>query len=161
MSSTASLGFRIEGVHLHDDEAAASAHDWKSLRKRDDVMGAFCGYLRSHSRAMAFREQLTQLRSALDASEWFRQHECVGSSLLFVYDAEDAGGISPRGGGSSSPRGGPPPGPRLRMIDFAKTVPVDAGHSLDHRRAWELGNREDGYLAGVDSLIEVLDEIEW
>ena len=66
----------------------------------------------------------------------------VGSSLLFVYDEDD---------------GGPPPS--CWMIDFAKTQQVDAAAvpppGLTHRAKWELGNHEDGYLSGLDSLIDV------
>ena len=68
--------------------------------------------------------------------------EVVGSSLLFVYDEDD---------------GGPPPS--CWMIDFAKTQQVDAAAvpppGLTHRAKWELGNHEDGYLSGLDSLIDV------
>ena len=68
--------------------------------------------------------------------------EVVGSSLLFVYDEDD---------------GGPPPS--CWMIDFAKTMQVDAAAvpppGLTHRAKWELGNHEDGYLSGLDSLIDV------
>ena len=42
------------------------------------------------------------------------------------------------------------------MIDFAKTVPVPGGATLTHRDPWELGNHEDGYLLGLDSLIATL-----
>ena len=79
---------------------------------------------------------------ALEASEFFATHEVVGSSLLFVYDEDD---------------GGPPPS--CWMIDFAKTQQVDAAavppSGLTHRAKWELGNHEDGYLSGLDSLIDV------
>ena len=41
------------------------------------------------------------------------------------------------------------------MIDFAKTIPVDSGLSLDHRTPWRIGTHEDGYLNGLDHLILV------
>ena len=40
------------------------------------------------------------------------------------------------------------------MIDFAKTSPLDSECKLTHRAPWELGNREDGYMRGLDSLCE-------
>ena len=42
------------------------------------------------------------------------------------------------------------------MIDFAKTLPF-GDHTLDHRSPWQVGNHEDGYLVGIDNLIEVSD----
>ena len=39
------------------------------------------------------------------------------------------------------------------MIDFAKTLSVDK--ELTHREPWVVGNHEDGYLTGLDNLIEV------
>jgi hypothetical protein len=41
------------------------------------------------------------------------------------------------------------------MIDFAKTAALPAGATLTHRAPWTSGNREDGYLTGVDSLLDV------
>ena len=40
------------------------------------------------------------------------------------------------------------------MIDFAKTSPVH-DHILTHRDAWQLGNHEEGYLMGLDNLVDV------
>ncbi len=41
------------------------------------------------------------------------------------------------------------------MIDFCKALPVDNDLTLDHRSPWTLGNHEDGYLTGLDNLIQV------
>ena len=60
--------------------------------------------------------------------------QIIGSSLLIMYDAEICGAW---------------------MIDFAKTIPVDNGLSLDHRMPWRIGTHEDGYLSGLDNLILV------
>ena len=32
----------------------------------------------------------------------------------------------------------------VRLIDFAKVVPLEPGRRLTHRDAWQPGNREDG-----------------
>lgn len=60
----------------------------------------------------------------------------VGSSLLFVHDQTGKAGIW--------------------MIDFGKTVPMPPPLSLDHRSSWVEGNREDGYLWGLDNFIDIL-----
>ena len=44
-------------------------------------------------------------------------------------------------------------------IDFAKTLRVESGQSLNHRDKWVLGNHEDGYLTGLDNLIAVSEII--
>ncbi len=41
------------------------------------------------------------------------------------------------------------------MIDFAKTMPVEAGTQLTHRAVWQEGNHEDGYLFGLDNMISI------
>lgn len=61
--------------------------------------------------------------------------QVVGSSLLFVHDASGKA--------------------RVWMIDFGKTVPLPDPQTLDHRTAWVEGNREDGYLWGLDNLIDI------
>lgn len=62
--------------------------------------------------------------------------QVVGSSLLFVHDASGKA--------------------RVWMIDFGKTVPLPDPRTLDHRTPWVEGNREDGYLWGLDNLIDIL-----
>jgi len=61
--------------------------------------------------------------------------QVIGSSLLFIHDSKKAG---------------------IWMIDFGKTVPLPEGMTLNHNTQWERGNREDGYLTGVDSLLSIL-----
>lgn len=42
------------------------------------------------------------------------------------------------------------------MIDFAKTMHLPENlPSLSHRLKWQVGNHEDGYLFGLDNLIQV------
>lgn len=132
-----------------------------------------------------YLQRLEELRSALEQSQFFRTHEVrrtpfwllltdllsvllicynpisaaylnslvllvyrlqvVGSSLLFVHDASGKA--------------------KVWMIDFGKTVPLQTPQTLDHRTPWVEGNREDGYLWGLDNLIDIfstmLPETPW
>lgn len=45
------------------------------------------------------------------------------------------------------------------MIDFGKTTPLPEGQTLQHDIPWQEGNREDGYLSGLDNLIDILTEM--
>lgn len=83
----------------------------------------------------ALLEQLRRMRAALEASEFLRSHECLGTSVLLVADEKGRGGAF--------------------WIDFAKTRPLPEGLAVDHRSPWQLGNHEDGILLGLDRLIEV------
>ncbi|XP_075008240.1 inositol-trisphosphate 3-kinase A isoform X2 [Calonectris borealis] len=103
ISSSANLGFRIEGIK-------------KKYLKR-----------------------LQEIHIILESSDFFKRHEVVGSSLLFVHD----------GSGNAN----------VWLIDFGKTTLLPDGQTLDHRIPWQEGNREDGYLLGLDNLIGILESI--
>ncbi|KAL0176321.1 hypothetical protein M9458_028651, partial [Cirrhinus mrigala] len=60
------------------------------------------------------------------------------SSLLFVHDSSSKANIW--------------------MIDFGKTIPTPEDVQLRHDVPWVEGNREDGYLIGLTSLITLLGE---
>lgn len=62
--------------------------------------------------------------------------QVVGSSLLFVHDHT---GLA-----------------KVWMIDFGKTVALPDQQTLSHRLPWAEGNREDGYLWGLDNMIGLL-----
>ena len=83
---------------------------------------------RDLAKGIAWR--LDELQGVLRDSKLFFQHEFVGSTLLFLADVTGRTSVS--------------------MIDFGVTKAVEGG--LRHDVAWELGNREDGYLTGLDNL---------
>ena len=64
--------------------------------------------------------------------------QLIGSSLLFVHDTTKA---------------------CVWLIDFGKTVPAPNGLAIDHKSPWEVGNHEDGYLIGVQNLINIFSDI--
>ena len=64
--------------------------------------------------------------------------QLIGSSLLFVHDSTKA---------------------CVWLIDFGKTVPAPNGITIDHKSPWEVGNHEDGYLIGVQNLINIFSDL--
>ena len=145
-SSTATLGWRIEGISRAGEDECP--HNCKELREVSDLKRALLWFTDGRPEVhAAFVAQLRELRTALEGSEWFGRHEVVGSSLLFVYDGE--GGASPAASAS------------VKMIDFAKTAAVAEGAPrLSHRAQWVVGNREDGYMTGLDSLLATWESLK-
>ncbi len=62
----------------------------------------------------------------------------IGSSLLFVHDEKNAS---------------------VWLIDFAKTIILPSDVKIDHASEWIVGNHEDGYLIGLNNLIDVFVEM--
>lgn len=62
----------------------------------------------------------------------------IGSSLLFVHDSKKA---------------------TIGIIDFGKTRTLPNHIQINHKSEWIDGNHEDGYLIGIDNLIEIFEEI--
>ncbi|XP_056141400.1 inositol-trisphosphate 3-kinase C [Lampris incognitus] len=137
LSSTATLGFRIEGVRKANGECHTN---FKRTRSREQVMEALKDFADSNPQIMrGYLWRLKQLRWVLETSDFFRTHEVVGSSLLFVHDGTGKTGVW--------------------MIDFGKTVALPPSITLDHRTPWVEGNREDGYLWGLDNLVDIMSDI--
>lgn len=134
ISSSASLGFRIEGVKKEDGSVC---RDFKKTKTIPQIVKVFEDFVNKDDDIWAgYLQQLEELRSVLEASPFFLSHEVIGSSLLFMHDASGRA--------------------RVRMIDFGKTSALPEGRRLSHRRRWEEGNREDGYLWGFDKLVELV-----
>ncbi|KAK4326925.1 hypothetical protein Pmani_002580 [Petrolisthes manimaculis] len=136
MSSSRSLGFRIEALKMAGCEAVT---ELQTVRSRSDVTATMSGYVKGRETTKRqIISRLKHLRDVFSSSPFFQTHEVIGSSILIIYDDDKAG---------------------VWMIDFAKTVPVEEGISIDHRTSWTLGNHEEGYLTGIDNLIKVVEEV--
>lgn len=83
-------------------------------------------------------QRLKAIRATLLRSDFFQTHEVIGSSLLFVHDRNQAS---------------------IWLIDFAKTVSLPEGANITHTNEWIVGNHEDGYLIGINNLIQIFEEI--
>ncbi|GBP02723.1 Inositol-trisphosphate 3-kinase B [Eumeta japonica] len=89
--------------------------------------------------AMArYIQRLRAIRATLECSDFFRSHEVIGSSLLFVRSQTG----------------------QCLVNRFCQNCAV-AGKSL-HRsfQYLEVGNHEDGYLIGINNLIDIFSELE-
>lgn len=135
LSSTLELGFRLEAVRVGGE----SDKKLKTVRTRDEVLARFRYFIQSRADVKEqFCRQLDVLREALAASAFFKTHEVVGSSLLFVYDA--TGRVN------------------LKMIDFGKTIPRE---NPLHTERWDAAtlNHADGYMLGFENLVSVFRDV--
>ncbi|XP_034473170.1 inositol-trisphosphate 3-kinase A isoform X2 [Drosophila innubila] len=137
ISSTATLGFRIEGIKKSD---GTSSKDFKTTKSREQIKLAFSEFLSGHPHILPrYIQRLRAIRATLAVSEFFQTHEVIGSSLLFVHDQTHAS---------------------VWLIDFAKTVALPEQLHIDHYSAWKVGNHEDGYLIGINNLIDIFVELQ-
>lgn len=132
ISSTASLGFRIEGVKKAD---GSSTRDFKRTKTKEQVKAAILDFTDGiQSVLQKYFHRLLAIYADLERSPFFSNHEVIGSSLLFVHDDQNAG---------------------IWIIDFAKTIPLPPNLQITHRDLWQVGNHEDGYLIGIINLIDI------
>ncbi|KAM3860988.1 inositol-trisphosphate 3-kinase A-like [Diretmus argenteus] len=137
ISSTATLGFRIEGIKMEDGTVN---RDFKKTKTREQVTLAFHDFVKGNNDIMnCYLNRLKDIRDTLEISPFFKTHEVIGSSLLFVHDSRGRA--------------------KVWMIDFGKTTPLPDGQELNHRALWVEGNREDGYLSGLDSLLDIISSM--
>ncbi|OCT84016.1 inositol-trisphosphate 3-kinase B [Xenopus laevis] len=134
VSSTALLGFRIEGATI---EGGPVHKDFKQMKSREKIMETFVTFTKGQKNILeAYVRRLENMEKVLQESEFFRTHEVIGSSLLFVHDRR---GFS-----------------NVWMIDFGKTSPAPTHLTLRHDIVWERGNHEDGYLLGLRNLTHTI-----
>ncbi|CAL4165053.1 unnamed protein product, partial [Meganyctiphanes norvegica] len=137
ISSTATLGFRIEGIRRGD---GTSSKDFKTTRTREHVLSVLTSFLQGYPFAASrYVQRLKAIKVTLEASPFFNTHELIGSSLLFVHNESAAS---------------------VWMIDFAKTSPLPKKVSITHREPWSEGTHEDGYLLGMDNIIDLFVRLE-
>ncbi|XP_029902670.1 inositol-trisphosphate 3-kinase B-like [Myripristis murdjan] len=137
ISSTATLGFRIEGIKKEDGTVN---RDFKKTKTREQVTTAFHDFVKGNNDILkGYRARLKDIRDTLEISPFFKTHEVIGSSLLFVHDNKGRA--------------------KVWMIDFGKTTPLPDGEELTHRASWVEGNREDGYLFGLDSVLDIISSM--
>ncbi|KAM9356685.1 inositol-trisphosphate 3-kinase C-like [Symphorus nematophorus] len=135
-SSTSTLGFRIEGIMMEDGSVQ---RDFRKIQTLAQVTEALLYFTRSQLDILrAYHSRLLALSNALKNSVFFRTHEVIGSSLLFVHDHSSRASVW--------------------MIDFGKTTPLPDTYELLHNVPWTEGSREDGYLIGLTSLITSLSQ---
>nr|XP_046267267.1 inositol-trisphosphate 3-kinase C isoform X3 [Scatophagus argus] len=73
LSSTATLGFRIEGFRKANEECHTN---FKRTKSKDQVMQALDNFVESSPHIVwGYLKRLKQLRQALEASDFFRTHE--------------------------------------------------------------------------------------
>nr|XP_055034868.1 inositol-trisphosphate 3-kinase B isoform X1 [Misgurnus anguillicaudatus]XP_055034870.1 inositol-trisphosphate 3-kinase B isoform X1 [Misgurnus anguillicaudatus] len=135
-STTSTLGFRIEGIVMGNGKVL---RDFYKTRTDAQVTETLLSFTKRQVHILkAYKSRLQALNETLQQSTFFSKHEIIGSSLLFVHDCNGKANIW--------------------MIDFGKTIPTPNGVQLRHDVPWVEGNREDGYLLGLISLISLLDE---
>jgi len=136
ISSTATLGFRIEGIK----KDGSSSKDFKTTATKEQVVGCFQNFLFGYPDAVSeYVRRLENIKCRLEGSEFFKGHELIGSSLLFVHDDKRS---------------------NIWLIDFGKTSPLPSDTKIDHKSAWEVGNHEDGYLIGLENIINIFKQLE-
>lgn len=133
-SSSKTLGFRIEGTTIN----GKSSRDFKQIKSSDQLVELFDKFAPKKEVLCQYLDQLKLLKNRCEMSPFFGQNEFIGSSLLFVHDHEKAG---------------------VWMIDFEKTSKLPPNTKISHANPWVLGSHEDGYLIGLNSLIQLFTRV--
>jgi len=140
VSSTSNLGFRIEGIKKGNKEPSK---DYKLTKSRTQVIDAFNYFIEKNLKVIEkYLDRLQEIKEKLQTSNTFARHEVIGSSLLFVHN-QDKEEITAN----------------VWMIDFGKTHKLPHDATNDHYKKWVEGNREDGYLMGLDNMMCIFEEV--
>ncbi|EDQ91117.1 uncharacterized protein MONBRDRAFT_24063 [Monosiga brevicollis MX1] len=141
LSSTNTLGLRVEAVKKAHEPPR---NDFQRVKLRSEVFRVIESFFpprdtepELHDRVKRrILDRLEAMRDKLPVSSFFKCHELIGSSLLFIYDSTGKAGVW--------------------MIDFGKTSRVDK--EIHHDLPWKLGSQEDGYLIGLDNIITMIGD---
>ncbi|CAB3224642.1 unnamed protein product [Arctia plantaginis] len=136
-SASAEQGFRIEAVKLPGQPPLTDLQKVREPHQIASTVARFLGNNEGARRAILAR--LREIRDLFERSDFFKTHEIVGSSIFIIYDDERVGAW---------------------LIDFAKTRNVPDGLRVDHRAKWEQGNHEEGFLYGLDRLIQTIENVK-
>lgn len=149
MSTSESLGFRVDAMSVPDTNGkSVSAEEAKKMATSAEVKACFLEYIAGRKDCWSvLLHKLKALRVLLEESDWFANHELIGSSLFFAFDCSNPDAQSCG----------------VWMIDFANATP--SARPLTHRAEWifneeEGGNQEEGYLSGLDNLIDLWEALE-
>ncbi|KAL1501898.1 hypothetical protein ABEB36_007135 [Hypothenemus hampei] len=135
-SSTCSQGFRIEAMKCR---GAPPVTDLKTVKSQEEVVRTLDTFLGGREEVrQRLLTRLSETRSKIEQSEFFKCREVVGSSLFIIYDDSKVG---------------------VWLIDFAKTNKLPEGKTVNHRTPWVQGNYEEGLLFGFDRLISIIESI--
>ncbi|XP_064553754.1 inositol-trisphosphate 3-kinase homolog isoform X2 [Drosophila montana] len=136
LSSSHSKGFRIEALRLRGRSPLKDLKTCRSSEQISQTIEQFLAARRSVQKELLKR--LKHMRLVIEQSAFFSRHEIIGSSLFIVYDDQRVGAW---------------------LIDFAKSRQLPPQLSVNHRSAWQPGNREEGLLRGMDELIHAFEEV--
>jgi 1D-myo-inositol-triphosphate 3-kinase len=151
-TTTVELGYRIEGIAgYRRNHPGSMQEELVAIQSREASCEAFMAFAEiaasddgqtadgasSSDIASQIQQNIAEFARVLGRSEFFRDHECIGTSILIVADTTGKVGTF--------------------WIDFAKTYPCM--QKITHTSCWERGNHEDGVLRGVDNLVLAWAEV--
>ncbi|XP_060597292.1 inositol-trisphosphate 3-kinase homolog isoform X3 [Ruditapes philippinarum] len=137
-SSTAEFGFRIEALRMSGETPSTNLKRVKSKEQIHGILSKFVNNSRVVQQDLVRR--LKEVKQHIEDSPFFMSHELIGCSVLVMHDKYDKCGVW--------------------VIDFSKTNPIQDGCEISHRLPWQIGNHEDGFLFGLDNLMQFFSDIE-
>jgi 1D-myo-inositol-triphosphate 3-kinase len=142
LGSVSTMQFRIEGYSTWSEKTQEPVATEKKvcakLQSQEDVVKHLHNFLSGATpQAQAkMKDDLLKITQVIPTSQFFKDHEVVGGSLLFVYVPGDADQTEAM----------------VKFIDFGKTVPRNPG--ITHTEKWVDGNHEDEILPGIANVLD-------
>jgi hypothetical protein len=149
-SSTASLGFRIDGAKtLYDGSLdllpLPEGVTLPTLRDEAAVVDSIGVFLQHDSGlASAFLTKLQVLAAVVERNEYFKHNVFLRCTMLLAYD--DAARDSKV---------------EAKITNFGRSYALPEGETVTHKAAWDgtAASHEDGFLTGVKSLVGVFKRL--